>query len=306
MTSNAVLHWMAHLGQGTWSGFKRAVAWLTKPESDVAVEARRLRTRFSDLAIAEFFVDGTDRWRSFRPLLVWSSHQPNEAFLCGARTARIVEDLRGAAEDSGCKFFELVVDGSFTTVKLHGTQKQVAAAALAAHVPFECEISRRLANDLIPMEELLRRARRRAPPRSWTVRSFDFGPMRWIEGRSPDTVNEYTSPYEERLYFLETSDETIELPKREAIFAAAAWQRVRVLKYEAGAKELWTPWSVPLPESHARAACVAAGRASVVRGGCIVYERVPPQLAAVLLVGLGQLPPRFHFCAGDPRARRSP
>ena len=306
MRSNALLHWMAHLGQGTWAGFKRAVAWLAEPESDVVVEARRLRTRFSDLAFAEFFVDGTDRWRSFRPLLVWSSHQPNEAFLCGARTARIVEDLRVAADESRCKFFELVVDSSFTTVKLHGTQKQVATAALAARIPFESEIGSRLANDLIPIEDLLRQARRRAPPRSWDVRSFDFGPMRWIDGRSPDTVNEYTSPYEERLYFLETDDEAIELPKREAIFAAAAWQRMRVLRYEAGSKELLTPWSVPLPEPYARAACVAAGRASVVRGDCIVYERVPPQLAAVLLVGLGQLPPRFHFCAGDPRGRRSP
>lgn len=301
MNSNAVLHWMAHLGQGTWAGFKRAVASTAKANRDIAEDARRLRTRFSDLAFAEFFVDGTDRWRTIAPLLVWSYHQPSEAFLCGARTTRLVECLRTAAGNHGCKFFELVVDGSFTTIKLHGNQQQVAAVATAANVPFESDISRRLANDLMSIEDVVRTARRRSPPRTWSVRQFDFRAMNWVDGHSGDTVNEYTSPYEERLYFMETPEETIELPKREAVFAAAAWRRARVLKYDANTRELRTSWRVPLPEPYARAACVTAGRASVVRGDSIIYERVPPDLAGILLVGLGQLPPRFHFCAGGPR-----
>jgi hypothetical protein len=305
MISNAVLNWMAHLGQGTWAGFKRAVAAMASPEADVALEAQRLRMRFSDLAFAEFFVDGTDRWRSFAPMLVWSSHQPNEAFLCGARSSRLVESLRTAAQVKGCKFFELVVDGSFTTVKLHGDRRQVAAVAAAGGIPFESNISRRLANELVSLDEIVRTAPRRAPPRGWSVRTFDFSSMRWRTGHASGTVNEYTSRYEERSYFLEAGGEAIEMPKREAIFAAASTHSARVLKYDAELKELSGPMTAPLPESYARAACVTAGRASILRGDRIVYERIPAQLAGILMVGLGQLPPRFQFCE-DQRGRHSP
>ena len=305
MTRNAILHWMAHVGQGTWAGFKRAVAALAAPGADIAAEASRLRTRFSDLAFAEFFVDGTDRWRAFRPLLVWSSHQPNEAFLCGARTARVGDALRAAAERTGCNFFELVVDGSFTTVKLHGTQVQVAAAAAKAGLPFEADIARHLANDVVPITDIVERAPRRTPPRSWSVRSFNFEAMVWLDAHILNTATEYRSPYEQRTYFLETNGETIELPKREALFAAAALRRVPIAEYHAGARTLTTASSAPLPEPYSRAACVAAGRASLVRNRQIVYECVPAQLAAVLLVGLGQPAPRFHFClAPTPRRRR--
>jgi hypothetical protein len=291
---------MAHVGQGTWAAFKRAVASLSPEDSGTRVEARRMRTRFSDLGFAEFFVEGTERWRAFQPILTASPHQPNEAFLAGVRTARLMDRLRDSAERLRCQLFELVVDGLFTTVKIHGSP--LANVARAAGVEFEPNVGRRLANALVPLNTTIRSAPRRIPPRTWSIKSFDFKASQWVEGLLPNTATEYTSPYQKRTYFVQTEgDNALELAKRDAIFAAASLQQVRLARYNAVQRELSTPAAAPLPEPYARAACVAAGRPSILRGDRIVYEHVPPELAAVLLVALGHLPPRFHFCAQDQR-----
>src|SRR5687768_14749551 len=146
MSANSLIHWMAHVGHGSWASFKRAAA-ITLSQRDASLEPRSLRLRFSDLGVAEFFVDGTERWRAFQPLLVRSPHQPREGFLCGARTPALVKRLRRAAEQHGCFFAELLVDGAFTNVKVVGDA--LHAVARTAEVAFEADIGRRLAADLI-------------------------------------------------------------------------------------------------------------------------------------------------------------
>jgi len=304
MRWDPLIHWLAHVGQGTWASFKRAAASLSAPDTDIAVETGRLRMRLSDLAVAEFFFEDTGRWRALRPVLAASPHQPNEGFLCGVRTTRLTERLRACAQRKRCRFFELAVDGLFATVKIHG--EQLAEVAQEAGIAYEPDIGMRLASKLVPLDTAVRLARRRTPPRNWSTKSFDFHAMQWVDGLQPNTVIECTSPYQERAYFVQIGrDESLELPKREAVFAAAAMRRALLAHYDVARRELSTPARAPLPEPYARAACVAAGRPSILRGNRIVYEHVPPQLAAVLLVGLDHLPPRFHFCAGAPRRRHT-
>ena len=308
MRWNPVLHWMAHVGAGSWAAFKRALTSLAHDDVDVAAAARTLRTRFSDLGFAEFFVDGTERWRSFAPLLAASPHQPGEAILTGARTENLVERLRDASDRFGCQTFEVVVDG-FTSVKVHGTRLRETAAL--AKIAFEEDIGRRLARDLVPLDKIIQDARPRPTPRSWSVRSFDFERMQWVDAELPATVVERTSPYGERIYFVHPPEgEPFALPKREAIYAAAwvcadARERrgggIPIIEYRPSQNELVTFATAPLPEPCARAACLAGGRASIVRDRFIVYERVPPVLASVILVSMNHLAPRFQFCRSSDR-----
>lgn len=311
MRWNPVLYWMANIGSGSWAAFKRAVTFLAGDDADVAAAARTLRTRFSDLGFAEFFVDGTDRWRSFSPLLAASPHQPGEAILTGARTTRLVERLRDASARFQCQTFEVVVDG-FTSVKVHGRRLREAAAY--AKIAFEQDIGRRLARDLVPLDQIIRDARPRPMPRSWAVRSFDFRRMTWVDAELPATVVERTSPYGERVYFVHPPEGVpFALPKREAIYAAAwvcadARQRqtgrgIPIIQYRPRQNELVTFATAPLPEPCARAACLAGGRASILRDRFIVYERVPPVLASVILVSMNHLAPHFQFCRSRDRSK---
>lgn len=298
MKWDPVIHWMSHVGEGSWASFKRAVLSLAGPSDDAAAEVRRLRMRLSDLGYAEFFVGAAGRWRAFKPLLATSPHLPRRAFLCGGRTPSLIRALRRHAQQTRCEVISLSVDGLFTSHQYTGPVREFAAAA---GLGFEPNIPLRLSTQLTPIDMLLRAAVPRSAPRSWSVSSFDFDTFEWIDGYLRDTVVEYTSPYQERLYLLARGSETVELPKREAMYAAASLVEIRLAEYVADSRELRVPWVAPLPEPFARAACVAAGRPSIMRDGLIVYEDVPPRLATVLLVGVGQLAPRFHFCG--PRRR---
>lgn len=303
MKWDPLVHWMAHVGEGSWASFKRAALAIAGPNEDISNELRRLRLRLSDLGYAEFFVGTAGRWRSFQPLLAASPHLPGEAFLCGARTDSMIRALREHAGRSRCTVLELSVDGLFRSVHVRGN---AAALADAMKIRYEPDIALRLSAQLPSIDQMYRDASARITPANWTTKSFDFHSLEWVEGTARRTVVEYKSPYNERLYLLERGSETVELPKREALYAAAALNRMRLAQYFASSRELRVPWVAPLPEPFARVACVAAGRPSVVRDGLIVYENVPARLATVLLVGVGHLAPRFQFPDREYNPNRRP
>lgn len=293
MKWDPLIHWMSHVGEGSWASFKRMIVSICVAGDDVAAEVRRLRSRLSDLGYAEFFIGPSGRWRVFKPLLATSPHLGRKAILCGARTPGLVQGIRAVASNHGCEVIELSVDGLFTSVHVMGAVSDLAAAV---GVDYEEDIALRLSGELVPLAELVKAAQPRAAPRNWVTKSFDLRALRWVDGVKPNTVVEHTSPYQERLYLLSRRDETIELPKREALYAAATARNVALARYEPTTRELSTPVFAPLPEAFARAACVSANRPSVMRDGLIIYDDVPVRLATVLLVALGHLPPRFHFC----------
>ena len=293
MKWDPLIHWMSHVGEGSWASFKRAVMALAALGDDVAFEVRRLRMRLSDLGYAEFFIGGTGRWRTFKPILATSPHLSRRAFLCGGRTPAVVESLRTAASRVGCETILLSVDGLFTSLQVVGRVPELAQATGLQFVP---DVDLRLSTRITSVPELLARAPSRIPPRNWTPVSLDLRSLRWVEGVKRNTVVEYTSSYQERVYLVPRRTDMVELPKREAIYAAASLNEIALAQYHPDTRELRVPLVAPLPEPMARAACVAAGRPSVVRNGLLVYEDVPVRLATVLLVGLGHLPPRFHFC----------
>lgn len=291
---------MSHVGEGSWASFKRTAISMLAPNVDATDELRQVRMRLSDLGVAEFFIGDTGRWRAFRPLLAASPHRPQSAFLCGGRTPALTTALKEHANRMRCRVYELSVDGLFSSFQYHGP---VADLAAAVAVEFEPDVARRLSNEVPQISRLIDEAPARLAPTRWTARAFDVRTARWIDGLQRGTVIEYTSLYQERLYLVPRGDEMVELPKREAVYAAAAKNGARLAKYWPPTRELSTPMSAPLPEAFARAACVASGRPSIVRSGLIVYQEVPARLATVLLVSLGHLPPLFHFCDGRPPRR---
>jgi hypothetical protein len=299
MKWDPLIHWMSHVGEGSWASFKRMVVAHCGANDDVAAEVRRVRIRLSDLGYAEFFIGETGRWRVFRPLLA-ATESGRNALLCGARTPELVRAIRAAARKHSCEVYELAIDGLFSSVHVVGEVERVAATV---GIDYEVDIALRLATELVPLGDLVRNAQPRSRPRNWTPKSFDFRELRWVDGEKPNTVVEMTSRYQERVYLLQRGGDVISLPKREALYAAAAARRAALARYEPATRQLSVPIIAPLPEPFARAACVAGGRPSVLRHGAIVYEEVPVRLATVLLVGLDHLPPRFHFC--DPRRRPS-
>src|SRR6266540_2081051 len=103
MNAESLLNWMSHLNEGSWRRFRDAAAELTPPNGDQAETQRFLRTCFSDLGFADFFVDGSQRWR-VRPPLLAGLCEESQAVLCGARSPSLVEAVQAAAQKRGCRF----------------------------------------------------------------------------------------------------------------------------------------------------------------------------------------------------------
>ena len=288
MLWDRIIYWMSHVGEGTWAGFKRAVASLAPANADPKEIARLLRTRFSDLGIGEFFIDGTQRWQAFGPLLVSSPHDPHHSLLVGARTPDLLEKLRRAVSGSAdCQAFDVVVEGLFTNTKIHGGD--LGAIAKSAGIELERDIGRRLGLSMPNLGDELRRLESLELPRNWKTMSFDYAQLMWREGPEHGSVLEMTSKYEQRSYFVRGKDGGLtRLPKRLALYAGAAVQRIVLARYDSRSRELSVPTATPLPEACARAACLAGGRASTVQGQRILYENVPARLAGIILASLEQ------------------
>lgn len=292
MKWDVLLYWMAHVGHGSWASFKRAVANLEHHE-DPRLTALRLRARFSDLGIAEFFVGGTARWQTFQTLVVASEHAPTETLLCGARTPEVLQRLKSASRAHGCQYIEVVPQDEprFSNVKIVGSNAHRVASA--CNITFVPDIGTSLAPSLPRLSQLISTARREAIPSGWKTRAFDFRSRRWASSASDASVLEAVSPYEERRYYLRNDErQPLVLPKRIAIYAGAHLQRLRIAGYEA--HTLWCDTSSPLPEAYARLACLAGTRTSVIRGERIAYEKVPPQLGTLILAALQQPRPDYY------------
>jgi hypothetical protein len=297
---------MAHVGQGSWASFRRAVANLAGATEEPKKIAPRLRVMFSDLGIAEFFIDGSERWRVFEPLLVTSTHAPNEALLTGARTPLLLKRLRDASKQLGCQYVEVVPQGEprFSNVKVIGSKAPAVAAACG--IRFVADVGSALIAQLPKMFDVLSSSRREAIPYGWTTSAFDFGSNRWRSGIAERTAIEAISPYEERRYYLrDSSPLPLLVPKRISLYAAAYLQGARIAGYDHAKRALWCSALAPLPEPYARAACLVGTRASVVADRRVIYENVPPQLASIMLAGLQQPRPEYAVCQRRDRGRRS-
>jgi hypothetical protein len=102
----------------------------------------------------------------------------------------------------------------------------------------------------------------------------------------------YTSRYGENRYFVcDQQNRLTAMLKREAIYTSAALQNVALAAYDLQQQKLTMPAKALLPAAYMRAACLCSGEPSNINGRRIVFKKVTPDVAAILLVLAGQLHP---------------
>ncbi|MBF2018488.1 MAG: hypothetical protein IGS23_25495 [Rivularia sp. T60_A2020_040] len=101
--------------------------------------------------------------------------------------------------------------------------------------------------------------------------------------------------YNNRNYFVCKQSKLVQMPKHEAIYAAAALLCIPLLVYNKTQRTLITDVSTPLPELYARVIYLCAGRPSRIEQGQIVYNDIPADLAGLLMVAIGQLHPGLRW-----------
>lgn len=305
MTWDLLLQWMTHLGEGSWEGFRDAIERLAPDDQDSGGLLRRLRLELSDMGHADFFVEGTRRWRVVPPVLAGLAMRHEVAVLCGGRTPQLRAALAAAAEAEGCLLsVEESADGP-TVVGIAGDPAAIARAASRAALRFVPNYASALCRRLTPVYQLLERAPEESPPTNWLLKCFDFASMSLVEQLLPNAACECTPRRGLPRWYVHTRRGRLRpLPKREAIYAAAMLRHMTLLRYDAAARRLFVPVKAQLPELFSRAACLCAGRRGRVEANAVVFEEVPPATAAALCVAAGQRHPAAEwalrgFKAGD-------
>lgn len=294
MNSELLLHWMTHVGEGTWGAFRASVTRLAGSDAEVDSMCRHLRITLSDMGHADFFVAGSQRWRILPPVLAGlAGEQTSGAVLTGARTRVLMDRLAGAAASQGCTVETEEMEAGPSIVRVHGEGNALAETAKAAGIDYLPNIADAFCMSAAAVPAQVRDAHPEEGPANWAVRSFDLGSLKWIEGLHDRSACEYQSRYGPRKFFLHRRrGQLLRLPKRDAVYAAAMLNNVRLAVYDEDSETLSTPISAPLPEGLSRAATLCGGAPAKRENGRLHYGRVPPRTAALILLTAGAAYPR--------------
>ena len=302
MKGNDLLFWLSHLGEGTWDTYRNAVFELCD-ESEQTGEAyadlvHRTRYRLSDIGAVDFFPEKRRRWSVLEPLLASLAENSERAVLCGGRSPALVATLHESSTKNRCVLENtprqglpdhIVVVGEATLI-----QELSGACGIARSTSFEEEMIRQF----VPIETHLDCAPKAELMIGWKRRFFDLETLEWTEQPIIRTACECISQYGRRMSFLQVSRKrTILLPRREAIYAAAALARKSIVNYDAASRELRVPMHAPLPEPCARLVCISSGSIGELDRGTVRYRPVSARVAHLISVSLGQ----GQFSAADER-----
>jgi hypothetical protein len=294
MNSDVILHWMTHLGEGSWETFKEGVERLAPEDVDFDDLLVKLRFHLSDLGHVDFFTGGSRRWRVLPPILAGLAATTGAAILSGGRTRRLHQSLIAAARRAECSVLSESDHTEPAIVRVVGASSGLAQAAAEVGVPFLADYASALCAGLTPLYAALNHGGEEPPPTNWRVESFDFRSMSLVDGLFRNSACEYSPRQGLSRWYLHTRHGRLRaMPKREAIYVAAMLQRVALLRYDASTRRLFAYAEAPLPESYSRVACLCSGNRPRVSGGMVVFEEVPAATTAVLCVAAGQRYPQL-------------
>lgn len=308
--------YMSHLGEGSWaaikSGFLSVAAGAgAEPEEG----GKALRYALEDIGFADFFVEhdtpdgprASDGWRVC-PTSLRVLASGRTTLLCGARDPYLLQSLEEAAQAEGgtCEMRSGSVEGpsgptglSFALPRVSGTAAVLAGVARRLDLPPVASAPDDWLEAFPPLTDTLKLAHREelglCRP-GWEMRLCRPERRAW-EGIAhlPDapmpagTVLEWSRPWLPRQRAVLTPQRGwVRTGDREAVYLGALISRRPLLRYDVKAKSLHVPIAFPLPQRCARAAAACAGALPSRQGGERIYSDIPPRVAAVIGLLLGQ------------------
>lgn len=298
MSWDTLLYWLTHQQEGSWINFRKAVTEIASLESldtEISYLYRNLRFQLSEANHVDFFIGGSQRWKVCPPILAGLFSLPGVAILCGGRTPKLLSQMCDVAVTLDCQIISDTRSQQVAKICIEGTEKDICKVADTVGIPFIPQTAKFLSQDFVPILKQLEIADEATPLAGWTAKSFDWQSLRWVDGILQNTVCEY-SYYNNRKYFVNNrQNKLVQMPKQEAIYAAAALRCIPIVVYNRAQRTLTTSISTPLPELYARVAYLCAGRPSRIEQGKIIYDDISPDLAGLLLVNIGQIHPGLRW-----------
>jgi hypothetical protein len=300
MNADLLLYWMSRLGSGSREKFTDALQELA-PNDDQDPLQWYLPGRLSDLAHADF-LRSSKKWKVRPPILAGLAGQPNTALLCGARSSRLVSSLQKAADEIGLAPVVEPQQDCPSRVLVTGNPEQLARLESTTGIPYMSDYSLRLLGNVPPISQKLQSAQPEKGIINWQVNMFDLATLRWVpfteklSGQAAlpkQAAVELKSKFEKKYCVTDREGVPRKLPKHEAVYAAASLSSRPLIQYNTGEQLLSAPLTARMPEVYTRIACLCSGELPHPDAGRLNYPKVPPLIAATLMVLAGQPHPGF-------------
>lgn len=291
MDANKLLHWLSHLGEGSWDSFRKAVEELSVPDDNASGRdaAAQMRFRLSELGDVDFFPEKRQRWQIVPPLLAGFPERQGEAVLCGGRTPALLASLSAAAETWRCSLERELRAELPDNIRILARPDALTAVASATHIKCDLDFAAELARCIVPIHTQLAAAPTEDLMIRWQRKYFDLHTQQWVDKPLRRTACECVSQYGRRATYVQVSrTRTVRMPKREALYAAASLSGIAFALYDAETQCLSAPMHAPLPDRCARLACISSGSVGTLNGGRVHYSPVAPRIAEIILAALGQ------------------
>ena len=302
MNCDLLLSWMTQVGEGTWTNFRKTIKEIMDIDGDLLKLSRTLRINFSDHGFADFFINDTQRWRILPPTLGGLAVQENKVALYGGRTPSLVNELRRASEVQGCRFEEEDLKNRPKLIHVLGNKKEIQAVANQIEVPYKLNVSREIAEKVLPIPHIWKTAREEPAPRNWEAHTFNFKTNKWLNGLPPNSPCRFSPTYGNPKYFVHKKNgKLFKISKRESFYVAAMLKRIHLIEYNSETMKLSTPLAAPMPELYTRAACLCSCQPAEIHDGRIIYSNVPLEVAALLIVAAGQPHPETAIFSDESR-----
>ena len=300
MNANLLLYWMSHLGEGSWPRFTDGIKEIAGDEDQERLR-KILRINLSDSGHVDFSRD-TRRWKVRRPVLAGLAAKQDIAMLCGGRTPALIQSLRDAANKAGCAILEDAIPECPSRILVRGSRRSLLEVESLTGVQFIPDFSFHALASAAPVPKTYQEAKQEKGTLNWRVSVFDFDTLRWIsfserlsahEAIPSHAALELKSDYEAKYCVTDEQGTPRRLPRREAVYAAASLRRRTLIRYAGQQRLLSTPLQAPLPEPYTRSCCLSSGENAKIDAGRLVYNGIPPALAATVITLAGQQHPAF-------------
>ena len=311
--ADLLMLYMSHLGEGSWATLRprfQAAAGLDERGEGVSA----LRYALEEIGFADFFVERNtprgqlaDNGWKVCPTSLMALASGREALLCGARDQPLLQALEQTANSEGCSF-EIrtvtvkVTPGlsslSFTLPRVAGTPPALFSLARHLDIPFIADAPDAWLEAFPSLASTLRLACPEELGSShlgWEMRLLKPGARAWAtvsqlpQNPEAGSVFEWVRPWlaRRRAVYIPTRG-WVGVGDREAVYAGASVSQHQLLRYDREGKSLFVPAAFPLPRPCARAAALCAGDLPTYRNGERIYSEVPPRVAAVIGLRMGQ------------------
>lgn len=298
-----LLLWLSAKSNGSWPLFRSAVEMLKVEPPDVwgdSEEDRENKTAGRDLPLyqelryamerlghVEFFAKGIESgWRVVPPTVAICSDTLGRAFLCGARSPELLEDLK-SLDDIDVSFSGS--HGGPSRVCLRGSSPQVVAAharTLGLHAQYAAPIA---ILSSLPRARDPRTWQRLPMPKTsgWTVHRFSSSRFRWSEVSRAYAAKAAKGLFKfqlgfQRIYFLCWRGDTYRVPVQVGKYALVR-RRARLLKYDSQDRVLAVPTMYRPPLLIERALILCSGLLPRIdsKTRLLEYVDVPPRVVRI-------------------------